>query len=63
MTEKILYKDESYRIIGICMSIHSALGSGFLEAVYNEVLEKEFIKNDIPYKKEVKLDLFYNGEN
>lgn len=62
MTEKILYKDESYRIIGICMSIHSALGSGFLEAVYNEVLEKEFIKNDIPYKKEVKLDLFYNGE-
>lgn len=44
------------------MNIHSRMGTGFLEAVYAEVLEKEFIKNQIPYEKEVKLDLFYNGE-
>lgn len=62
MEEKILYKGESYKIIGICMKIHSALGHGFLEAVYCEVLEKELIKNEIPYQREVKLDLFYNGE-
>jgi len=62
LDEKILYKEESYKIIGICMNIHSRMGTGFLEAVYAEVLEKEFIKNQIPYEKEVKLDLFYNGE-
>ena len=62
MEDKILHKDESYKIIGICMNIHSNLGFGFLEAVYCEILEKEFIKNNIPYKREVKLDLFSNGE-
>ena len=62
MDEKIIFKEESYKIIGICMNIHSTLGNGFLEAVYSEVLEKEFVKNNIPYKREVKLDLFFNGE-
>ncbi|HCO20741.1 MAG: GxxExxY protein [Cloacibacterium normanense] len=62
MDEKIIFKEESYKIIGICMNIHSTLGNGFLEAVYCEVLEKEFIKNNIPYQREVKLDLFFNGE-
>ena len=62
MDEKIIFKEESYKIIGICMNIHSTLGNGFLEAVYSEVLEKEFVKNNIPYQREVKLDLFFNGE-
>ena len=62
MDEKIIFKVESYKIIGICMNIHSTLGNGFLEAVYCEVLEKEFVKNNIPYQREVKLDLFFNGE-
>ncbi|WP_373283779.1 GxxExxY protein [Cloacibacterium rupense] len=31
--------------MGLCMNIHSIMGFGFLEAVYAEVLEKEFIKN------------------
>jgi len=62
MEEKIIYKDESFKIIGICMNIHSIMGLGFLEAVYAEVLEKEFIKNNVPYQREVKLDLFFNGE-
>ena len=62
MDEKIIFKEESYKIIGICMNIHSTLGNGFLEAVYCEVLEKEFVKNNIHYQREVKLDLFFNGE-
>ena len=37
---KIIYKDESYAIIGACMKVHRALGPGFLEAVYEEVVEK-----------------------
>lgn len=59
--EKILYKDESYQLIGICMNIHSTLGFGFLEAVYCEILEKEFVRMNIPFEREVKLDLYFNG--
>ena len=58
---KIIYKDESYAIIGACMKVHRALGPGFLEAVYEEVIEKEFIVQNIPYKRQVKLDLYYEG--
>jgi GxxExxY protein len=58
----IVFKDESFRIIGACMRVHSELGSGFLEAVYQEVLEKEFEKNKIPFRRQVKLNLTYQGE-
>ena len=44
------------------MKVHSELGSGFLEAVYQEVLEKEFAKNNIPFQRQVKLSLTYQGE-
>lgn len=30
----IIYKNESYKIIGACMEVHKTLGCGFLEAVY-----------------------------
>ena len=58
---KILYKNESYSIVGACMKVHRALGPGFLEAVYEEVLEKEFIIQNIPFKKQVQLNLYYEG--
>lgn len=59
--EKIIFKEESYKIIGACFAVHNALGSGFLEAVYQEALQKELENCNIPFKKEVKLDLYYNG--
>ena len=59
---EILYKEESYKIIGACMKVHRELGSGFLEAVYDEALKKEFMKSEIPFKSQVKLKVFYEGE-
>ena len=59
---EILYKEESYKIIGACTKVHRALGSGFLEAVYDEALKKEFMKSQIPFKSQVKLKVFYEGE-
>ena len=44
------------------MAVHNELGIGFLEAVYQEALEKEFSLNNIPYKREVKLPIYYKGE-
>ncbi|MHB1108617.1 MAG: GxxExxY protein [Lutibacter sp.] len=61
-TEKIVYKEESFKIIGACMKVHRSLGAGFLEAVYEEALEKEFQIQNIPFKKQVKLELFYDNQ-
>ncbi|MEC5166466.1 GxxExxY protein [Flavobacterium sp. PL11] len=59
---KILYKDESFKIIGACMKVHRSLGAGFLEAVYEEALEKEFLLQNIPFKRQLKLELYYDNE-
>jgi len=59
---EILFKDESYAIIGACIKVHSELGAGFLEAVYQEALEKEFTKRSIPFLRQPRLSLFFDGE-
>lgn len=48
---ELLYEEESYKIIGACMKVHRSLGSGFLESVYQEAVEKEFVTQKIPYKR------------
>jgi GxxExxY protein len=59
---EILYKEESYKIIGSCMKVHAELGAGFLESVYQEALEKQFIKDSIPYEREKVLKIKYDGK-
>src|SRR5699024_11334550 len=44
------------------MKVHAKLGPVFLEAIYQEDLEKEFVEQGIPYQREVKLDLYYGEE-
>ena len=53
----IIYKEESYKIIGACTKVHGSLGSGFLEAVYQEALEDEFLRQGIPFERQVKLNI------
>ncbi len=55
----ILYKDESYKIIGKCFEVHSNLGPGFLEIVYKDALEYEFRKANIPYEREKEYKVNY----
>jgi len=62
LEDKLIYKEESYKIVGACMEVHSELGCGFLEAVYQEALEIEFIKQQIPYEREVFLKIYYKGQ-
>lgn len=62
LDNKILYQEESFKIIGACMKVHRSLGAGFLEAVYEEALEKEFLIQDIPFKRQLKLELYYDKE-
>ena len=44
------------------MKVHRKMGAGFLESVYQEVLEKEFTAQEIPFARQVKLKLFYEGK-
>ncbi|MFU8847883.1 MAG: GxxExxY protein [Opitutales bacterium] len=57
----IVYKDESYKIIGACMEVYNELGSGFLEAVYQEALAIEFELRGIPFLREQLLQIKYKG--
>ena len=57
-----LYKDESYAIRGAVFNVYREMGCGFLEAVYQECLESEFRRQDIPFVSQPKLELFYRGE-
>ena len=41
------------------MEVHRVLGPGFLEAIYQEALELEFQKQNIPYEREKLLNIFY----
>lgn len=48
----IIYKAESYKIIGLCMEVHRILGKGHSEVVYKDALEYEFKCNQIEYRRE-----------
>ncbi len=41
---ELIYKEESYTIVGVCMDVHKILGKGFAENIYKDALEYEFIK-------------------
>jgi len=58
---KLIYKEESYNIIGKCFKVHGELGHGFLEVVYKDALETEFAQNAVAFGREVQFDVFYNG--
>jgi len=45
----LLYKSETYQIIGAAMEVHKTLGCGFLEAVYQEAFEIELKHRNIPF--------------
>lgn len=57
----LLFKEESYKIIGAAMEVHRLLGCGFVEPVYQEALEKEFTLRSIPFEREKELNINYKG--
>jgi GxxExxY protein len=60
MTDIIL-KEESYKIIGICMEVHTNLGMGFKEAVYKDAVEIEFRSQGVPFVREKQFKIEYKG--
>jgi GxxExxY protein len=58
---EILYKEESYKIIGACFEVYKLKGCGFTEPVYQECLEIEFGMQSIPFVAQPVLELEYKG--
>lgn len=58
----ILFKEESFKIVGICMNIHSTLGMGLKEINYQDPMEIEFIDNNIPYQREKRFKVTYKNK-
>lgn len=59
---EILYKDESYKLVGLGMLVHRELGSGYLEAVYQEAFEIALKQENIPYDREKTLRIKFLGQ-
>jgi GxxExxY protein len=61
MKRDIYYKEECYDIQGAIFDVYREMGGGYLEAVYQECLEKEFNLRDIPFESQKELKLTYKG--
>jgi len=55
----IIYKEESYKIVGACFEVYNEMGCGFLEPVYQECVEFEFSDQQIPFVAKRQLQLKY----
>jgi GxxExxY protein len=59
MSENIRFKEESYAIQGAIFDVYKELGPGFLEAVYQESLEHELHRRNIPFVAQPELIINY----
>ena len=57
----LIYSELSYAINGAAFYVYNELGHGFLESVYQEALEIEFQRRNIPYEREKELTIIYDG--
>ena len=61
------FEEQAYRqectssIIGAAIEVHSQLGSGFLESVYQHALAQEFSRREIPYEEQKDVPVYYKG--
>ncbi len=60
--ENFPFKEETYKIIGLCMEVQKTLGFGFSEAIYMDAMLVEFCDNNIPNTKELELKVIYKNQ-
>lgn len=59
--DRVVFRDESYQIMGACFEVYKEKGNGFLEAVYQECLALELEEQRIPFHEKPRLQLEYKG--
>jgi len=60
--EKILYKELSYKIVGLAMQVHTELGYGFLEKVYENALMISLRENEIKAEQQIPIKVYFHGQ-
>lgn len=58
----LIFEEETYAIRGAVFEVYREMGCGFLEAVYQECLEKELASKKIPFVSQLELNLNYKGK-
>jgi GxxExxY protein len=55
------YEELTHKIIGCAMKVHSTLGSGFQEVIYQRALSIEMAKQGLGFGREIEMTIFYDG--
>ena len=58
---ELLYREETHRLIGLCMEIHRELGKGHDEVIYKDAMVVELSRGSIAFDRERKYDVHYKG--
>ena len=58
---ELLYREETHRLIGLCMEIHRELGKGHDEVIYKDALVVELSRASLPFDREKKYEITYKG--
>ena len=61
--DKLLHKDLTYKIIGICFKVHGELGCGFPEKIYQRAIVLELKKAGLAFVEEKFIRILYQAEN
>lgn len=56
---ELLFKDETHKLIGLCMEIHRVLGKGHDEVIYKDALVVELNRSNVPFAREKKFEVTY----
>ena len=56
-----LFKKEGYELVGAAFEVYREIGTGFLEEVYQECLERELTLRSVPFESQPSLPVFYKG--
>ena len=55
----LIFKEEAFKVVGICMKIHKTLGMGLNEINYKDAMEIEFMEEALRYEREKKYAVKY----
>ena len=60
--EDLIFREEVYALVGAAIEVHRELGTGYLEAVYQEAMERELALRGIAFDAQRELVIQYRGQ-
>lgn len=58
----MIYQEQTHKIIGCAMKVHSVLGNGFQEVIYQRALAIQMRKQGLGFVREMEMSIYYEGE-